>query len=132
MLEASNEYQGNCWLAYNRRFRQQAASQPNCKWSNIDTTYWNLAFTSQAKASRCRHCFSLFHQSKDCEFASSPTSSLPDPRPQMPYRRWYIADTGMNNMAKDVPSGTVAMNMCAITVHNIPAAHEYILQTDIY
>ena len=75
MLEANNEYQGNCWLAYDRRFRQQAASLPNCKWFTIDSTIWNLAFTGQAKASRCRHCFSLFHLSKDCEFASNQTSS---------------------------------------------------------
>ena len=86
MLEASNEYQGNCWLAYDRCFRQQAASLPNCKWSTIDSTIWNLAFTGQARASRCRHCFSLFHLSKDCEFASNQTSSQVDPPHQMPYR----------------------------------------------
>ena len=90
MLEASNEYQGNCWLAYDRRFRQQAASLPNCKWSTIDSTIWNLAFTGQARASRCRHCFSLFHLSKDCEFASNQTSSQINPPHQMPYRRRYI------------------------------------------
>ena len=90
MLEASNEYQGNCWLAYDRRFRQQASSQPNCKWSNIDSTIWNLAFTGQARANRCRHCFSLFHLSKDCDFTSSPTSSLPNLSHQMPHRRRYI------------------------------------------
>ena len=90
MLEASNEYQGNFWLAYDRRFRQLAASLPNCKWSTIDPTIWNLAFTGQAKASHCRHCFSLFHLSKDCKFASNQTSSQVDPPHQMPYRRQYI------------------------------------------
>jgi len=69
MLEVSNEYQNNRWLAYDRRFHQLAASQPSWKWSNTDSTLWNLAFTGQAKASRCKHCFSLFHQSSDCEFA---------------------------------------------------------------
>ena len=34
MLEASNEYKNDCWLAYDRRFRQQAASDPHCQWSN--------------------------------------------------------------------------------------------------
>ena len=87
MLEASNEYQGNCWLAYDRHFRQQAASLPNCKWSNIDSTIWNLAFTSQARASCCRHCFSLFHLSKDCKFASNQISSWVDPPHQMPYHQ---------------------------------------------
>ena len=91
MLEASNEYQGNCWLAYDRYFRQQAASLPNCKWSTIDSIIWNLAFTGQARASRCRHCFSLFHLSKDCEFASNQTSNQVDPPHQISYRRRYFS-----------------------------------------
>ena len=90
MLEASNGYKSSSWLAYNRRFRQQAAAQPNCQWSKIDSTIWNLTFTGQAKASCCRHCFSLFHLSKDCTFASSTTSSQADQPLPMPYRRRYI------------------------------------------
>jgi len=35
----------------------------------VNSTLWSLAFTGQAKASCCKHCFSLFHQSSDCEFA---------------------------------------------------------------
>ena len=84
MLEASNEYQNNRWLAYDRRFRLLAASQPSCKWSNTDSTLWSLAFTGQAKVNRCKHCFSLFHQSIDCEFASSSTSSSRDQTHQAP------------------------------------------------
>jgi len=38
MLEASNEYQNNRWLAYDRRFRQLATSQLTCMWSNTDST----------------------------------------------------------------------------------------------
>ena len=64
MLEARNEYQGNCWLAHDMHVRQQASSLPNCKWSTIDSTIWNLAFTGKARASRCRHYFSLFHLSR--------------------------------------------------------------------
>jgi len=75
MLEVSNEYQNNRWLAYDRQFRQLAASQPGWKWSNTNSTLWSLAFTGQAKASRCKHCFSLFHQSSDCEFAPAYSSS---------------------------------------------------------
>jgi len=75
MLEVSNEYQNNRWFAYDRRFRQLAASQPSWKWSNTDSTLWSLAFTGQAKASSCKHCFSLFHQSSDCEFAPAYSSS---------------------------------------------------------
>ena len=59
--------------------------------SSIETTLWNWAFTSQARASRCKHCFSLFHQSKDCEFAPNLTSSLHDPPPyQASGRRRFL------------------------------------------
>ena len=46
------------------------ASQPQRSWSNIDTTLWLLAFSGQARANRCKFCFSLSHTSKDCELAS--------------------------------------------------------------
>ena len=112
MLKASNEYKGSSWLAYNRRFRQQTVAHPNCEWSKIDSTIWNLAFTGQAKANCCRHCFSLFHLSKDCAFASSTTSS---------HSLCHIVDdisvnSGTSNLTKSVPSRTVAMKTSAITV----------------
>ena len=92
MLEASNEYKNDCWLAYDRRFRQQAASDPHCIWSNINTTLWNLAFTSQARATRCRHCFSLFHSSKQCDLATDPITAVPESHTYKPLRntqrRW--------------------------------------------
>ena len=46
--EASNEYHNDCWLGYDRCFWQQAASRSNCKWSDKDSTLWNMAFTGQA------------------------------------------------------------------------------------
>ena len=42
----------------------------NCKWSDMDSTLWNMAFTGQAIISWCGYCFSLFHAFKDCELAS--------------------------------------------------------------
>ena len=91
MLEASIEYQNNCWLAYDRQFQQQAASQPDCKLSITESTLWNFAFTGQARASRCKHCFILFHQLKDCEFSPNTTSSSHDLPPyQTPGHRRYI------------------------------------------
>ena len=56
MLEASNEFQNNRWMAYDRHFRQQAASQPGCKWSAIDSPFWNFAFTGQAIVSTVLVC----------------------------------------------------------------------------
>ena len=69
--ETSNEYCNECWLGYDQRFQQQAISQSNCKWSDMDSTLWNMAFTGQAKTGQCHYCFTLFHTSNDCELASN-------------------------------------------------------------
>ena len=101
------------WLTYDRCFRQQAADQPNCNWSKINSTIWKLAFTGQAKVNCCRHCFSLFCPSKDCAFASGPSLTS--------HSLCHIADdtfvgSGMSNLAKGVLFQTVAMNTYAIIV----------------
>ena len=70
IIDAYMEYKGDCWMGYDRRFRQITASQPERSWASIDPTLWNLAFAGQAKTARCMHCFSLSHHSNDCEFAS--------------------------------------------------------------
>jgi len=78
ILEASTEYKSDCWLGYDRRFRQQAALQPQCSWSCIDSTLWTLAFSGQARGNHCKHCFSLSHISRDCELApDTPASQVP-------------------------------------------------------
>ena len=70
ILEASNEYRNDCWLGYNQCFWQQAVSQSNSKWSDIDSTLWNMAFTGQARTGWCSYCFRLFLTSTDYELAS--------------------------------------------------------------
>ena len=87
ILEASSEYKNDCWMAYDRRFRQDATSQPQRSWSNIDTTLWLLAFSGQARANRCNICFSLSHISKDSELASDTRDNQPSPPSQYLYRR---------------------------------------------
>ena len=49
ILKASIEYHNDCWLGYNRCFWQQATSQSNCKWSDMDSTLWNMTFTGQTR-----------------------------------------------------------------------------------
>lgn len=71
IIDAYMEYKGNCWMGYDRRFRQICASQPGRHWDAIHPTLWNLAFAGQAKTTRCMHCFSLSHRSGDCELAPS-------------------------------------------------------------
>ena len=80
IIQAYQEYQGDCWLGYDRRCRHQAAAIPSAKWAIADSTLWNLAFSGRACTSRCSHCFSLSHQSGDCE-------TLPNThRERTPYR----------------------------------------------
>ena len=73
VIEAYMKYKNDCWIGYDRHFWQQAASQPHRPWSNVDSTLWTLAFAGQVKTSRCRHCFSLAHQSNDCDLAPEPS-----------------------------------------------------------
>lgn len=51
LVEACMEYEGDRWLGYDRRFRQNAASSPDAIWGRIDPTLWNMAFVGQAKVS---------------------------------------------------------------------------------
>ena len=69
ILEAYSEFRNDGWLAYDRRFRQWAASHQKTHWAAIEPTLWSLAFQGQARSNRCKHCFSLSHSSGDCAFA---------------------------------------------------------------
>ena len=70
------EYKGDSWLGYDRRFRQTVAGSPGAMWAKIDPTLWNMAFTGQAKARQCKHCFSLSHIAEDCDWAPTPPTQL--------------------------------------------------------
>ena len=77
IIEANMEYKNDCWIGYDCRFRQQAASNPRTPWSTVDTTLWSLAFAGHARTWRCKHCFSLAHQSTDCDLSPEiPNKSL--------------------------------------------------------
>ena len=69
IIEACMEYKNDCWVGYDCCFRHQAASQSWKPWSTVDTTLWNLAFAGHARTARCKHCFSLAHQSGDCDLS---------------------------------------------------------------
>ena len=75
IVEACLEYGSETWLGYNRCFRQLAAASLDTTWAKIDPALWNMAFTGQAKARRCKFCFSLTHPSEDCDWAPIPSSS---------------------------------------------------------
>ena len=77
ILEAHTEYAGDGWLGYDRRFRMAAAGNPSINWAAIDTTLWNLAFSGKARSAQYKHCFSLSHLSKDCEWEPELPSRTP-------------------------------------------------------
>ena len=75
IVEARMEYEGDGWLGYDRRFRQTAAASPDTPWAKIEPTLWNKAFVGQARAARCKYCFSLTHMADDCDWAPTPSTS---------------------------------------------------------
>ena len=81
IVEARREYDSDTWLGYDRRFRQNAAVSPGTVWARIDPTLWNMAFTGQAKSRRCKYCFSLSHQSVECDWAPANPSTQPTNAP---------------------------------------------------
>ena len=87
IIEAHQEYEVDNWLAYDRRFRLSAAANHNTVWGHIDQTLWSLAFSGKAKASRCKHCFSISHQSTECTWAPEHPISTTQPMPLFPQRR---------------------------------------------
>ena len=81
ILEAYNEFRNDCWLGYDRRFRQWVATYPRTRWAAIKPTLWSLAFQGQARCSRRKHCFSFSHSSVECELSLGP------PPRQLPARQ---------------------------------------------
>ena len=79
IIQASMEYKGDGWLGYDRRFRQNAAADPDVVWARLDPTLWNIAFAGRGSNARCSYCFSLTHPSSECEWAPP----VPKPIPMM-------------------------------------------------
>ena len=104
IVEACLEYGSETWLGYDRRFRQMAAAAPGTVWAKIDPTLWNMAFTGQAKARRCKYCFSLTHQAEDCDWvptlatAPAPTQSCPSTRPPQRQRSPQVCYSWNHNL----------------------------------
>ena len=96
------EYEGDSWLGYDRRFRQTVAGSPGATWAKIDPTLWNMAFTGQAKARRCKHCFSLSHIAEDCDWAPTPPTqptslAIPASKPNLRARSSQICYSWNHN-----------------------------------
>ena len=48
---AEQEHSGNAWQRYDVVFRRKAANKHLTKWSDIDPTLWNRAFSGQSRLS---------------------------------------------------------------------------------
>ena len=106
ILEAQMEYVGDGWLGYDRRFRMAAAGNPSINWAVIDTTLWNLAFSGKARSSRCKHCFSLSHLSRDCEWGPEPSGVTPTGVSHPVFARTLICYDWNNNRKPGCPRTT--------------------------
>ena len=54
---AERNYEGKCWVSYDRQFRREALSRKDLNWSVTDPRLYNEAFTGRARAiARCPFC----------------------------------------------------------------------------
>lgn len=66
-MHAAKAFRGTAWVAYDRLYRRQAASQRSLDWGLEDSALYNEAFVGQAKViTRCNHCLSDNHQTEEC------------------------------------------------------------------
>ena len=67
IIQASQEYEGLAWFAYDEAYRRQAAVTQHYEWSRINPSIFSICFTGRAKrGQRCEWCLSASHSSGDC------------------------------------------------------------------
>ena len=118
IIEAHLECKNDCWIGYDCRFRQQAASQPDRPWAAVEPTLWNHAFAGQAKSSRCKHCFSLSHQSAEC------VSCPPNPY-QRHVKTLNVASFASTGMRLQGPHVLILMQIPSYLLHMCPQPSNY-------
>ena len=87
-MQAEAEFRGDAWLRYDTTLRTRAANRLLTRWSEINSTLWNHAFSGQSRASAfCGICMDGSHITPDCPLypqgsvqrrttpATSPTTS---------------------------------------------------------
>ena len=71
IIQASQQYDGNYWRAYDTHFRVNAATSGNRLWSRIDPNLYTRFFTGRARELHwCEHCDSTSHASESCPLYS--------------------------------------------------------------
>ena len=83
IIKAHLKYSGDAWQGYDQSFKQRVAMTTKMQWATTDPTLWNLA--GHANATRCKHCFSLYHSHNSCDWAPEPATASfkhqPTPQP---------------------------------------------------
>ena len=75
IVRAEWNFDGRCWVAYNRCYRREALAQKNLDWS-VPTGCITEAFTRHARAiPRCSYCLQEDHSAHTC--------------PRNPNRPWF-------------------------------------------
>ena len=67
VVQASRDYAGTPWRAYDIHFRKQAAATKLTKWGEKDPSLWLSYFAPALAKQRCEECGSFDHDKKDCE-----------------------------------------------------------------
>ena len=65
---------GRGWLAYDTAFRQQAAADPQCDWSKLNSSLYPVTFMAQAsgRGRCCPHCLEPDHVGDECALSPRP------------------------------------------------------------
>ena len=67
MIQASRDYIGAPWRAYDIHFRKQAVAMKLIKWGEKDPSLWLSYFAPALAKQRCEECGSFDHGRKDCD-----------------------------------------------------------------
>ena len=65
---------GGGWAAYDTAFQQQAATDPRCDWSQLNSSLYPVTFMAQAtgKGKCCAYCLEADHTSDECALSTKP------------------------------------------------------------
>ena len=70
VVNASRNYEGSAWAAFDAAYHRWAASRRSLNWSVFDASLYGQAFTGRSRSiPRCQFCMEDSHLSRACPFA---------------------------------------------------------------
>ena len=67
IVHAARRFKGEGWLQYDKNFRKHAETHPSARWAEANTSLWTLAFCNAQPRPSCDLCFSLDHETHQCD-----------------------------------------------------------------